>query len=173
MWRWSSLPSCGKCLRLWLQPGPRDSNCFSAVLGWMEHIMWHFLPPRQASAAWLSPSPLPRGSHSYDPAYAGGPRTAICTRLQQTFSACRWFSAAWDYLTCLTLTFSQVTPQSLGWTEVMNEWSSLEPGTELKEGFYSGKTIPLSLAMTNNPVTLCWKWILKCCSRVNRSGFSF
>ncbi len=26
-----------------LQPGPRDSNCFSAVLGWMEHIMWHFL----------------------------------------------------------------------------------------------------------------------------------
>lgn len=84
MLTWSSLPSCGKCLLLRLQPGPQGSNCFSTLLNWKEHIIWLFSPPCQASPLWLSPSPLPRGSDSYDSAYRGGTSNlVISTRLPQ------------------------------------------------------------------------------------------
>ena len=71
-WRWSTSPSCGKCLQTRLQPSPRDSNCFSAFLGWMERIRWHFLPLVKPHPLDSLHHPSPRGSDSYDPAYTGG-----------------------------------------------------------------------------------------------------
>lgn len=114
-------------------PGRKTLIAFSAVLGWMEHIMWHFLSfsPSLSSLTPSTPSITPgprlrliwsslhrRNTHGHMRAFTSADMDQLTAA--SPLSACQWSSVLGDYL---TLPFSQVTPQSLGWTEVMNEWS--------------------------------------------------
>lgn len=134
-WRWSTSPSCGKCLRTRLQPGPRDSNCFFCLPGLDGTYQVTLSPSCQASPPWLSPSPLAprlwliwsslhrRNSRPYARVYI--------SRRRLTWTRPLYSHRVMDFLQpgggailrYLTLSFSRVTPQS-PWVDRSDEWMS-------------------------------------------------
>lgn len=185
-WRWSTSPSCGKCLRTRLQPGPRDSNCFFCLPGLDGTYQVTLSPSCQASPPWLSPSPLAprlrliwsslhrRNSRPYARVYISRRRLPWTRPLYSHRVMDFLQPGGGPYFDTSHFLFHESHLRALGWTEVMNEWANdpLKTGQRVERRFQRGKTFPSLLQWQITLSHYAESGSLNAAAEVHRSGFS-